>query len=169
MADDIRAMAAELARDPSSLVFLALGESLRATGQLDQAESVARSGIERHANMPDARDLYARILADRGEFELAQDEWDTALRLDQRHVGAHKGLGFLAFRRGDVNSSLEHLETALGVVHRCLERRVGLPPQREQATIVCLSLLGLASRSEDLRLSQMARRKVHELRRRALE
>ena len=115
MADDIRGMSAELARDPASLVFLALGEALRARGQMDQAQAVAIAGLERHPNLPDAHDLYARILVDHGDVEKAHDEWDIALRFDARHVGALKGLGFLAFRRGDVNMALDHLESALGV------------------------------------------------------
>src|SRR5262249_45577035 len=54
-------------------------------------------------------------LSDNGDIDRAREEWDAAHHLDQRHLGALKGLSFLAFRRGDVNSSLDLLETALGV------------------------------------------------------
>jgi predicted regulator of Ras-like GTPase activity (Roadblock/LC7/MglB family) len=35
------------------------------------------------------------------------------LELESRHLGAHKGLGFLSFRSGDLDSAMEHLELAL--------------------------------------------------------
>jgi tetratricopeptide (TPR) repeat protein len=113
MADDITALSAELAHDPSSLVFIELGEALRVRGQLDAATSVAATGLEHHPNLADAHDLYARILADAGDVERAADEWGIALSLEPQHAGAHKGLGFVNFRRGDMDGALEHLELAL--------------------------------------------------------
>ena len=68
MPDDIRQLSAQLAQDPSSLVFLRLGELLRRKGQLDLAHRVAIAGLERHPHHADAHDLYARILADKHDF-----------------------------------------------------------------------------------------------------
>lgn len=113
MSDDIRALSAELARDPASLVFVALGEALRVRGQLDAAAKVAVAGLEHHPNLADGHDLYARIMADAGDVERAADEWSIALALDARHAGAHKGLGFANYQRGDLDAALEHLELAL--------------------------------------------------------
>lgn len=113
MADDIRSLTAQLARDPGSLAFLQLGEALRAAGQLDAALRVAQAGLERHAAHPDAHDLKARILVDAGNVEGARDAWEQALDAAPRHVGALKGLAFLAFQEGDLDTALERLETAL--------------------------------------------------------
>ena len=113
MADDIRALSVELAGDPASLVFLRLGEALRRRGQAEAAARVAVAGLEQHPNLADAHDLYARILADLGDLERAQDEWGFALAIDPRHQGAHKGLGFLGFQRRDFDAALDHLELAL--------------------------------------------------------
>ena len=115
MADDIRALSAELARNPASLVFLTIAETLRRRGQLSAAERIAVTGLERHPHLADAHDVFARILVDLGHAERAQDEWSMALRLEPRHVGALKGLGFLAYRDGDLDEALERLETALSV------------------------------------------------------
>src|SRR6266567_1132208 len=102
----------ELAQDPDSLVFLRLGELLRHKGQLDTAHRVALTGLERHPHLPDAHDLYARILADKHDYERAFDEWDMALRIAPDHVGALKGLAFLYFKIGDVQQAAAHLEAA---------------------------------------------------------
>jgi predicted regulator of Ras-like GTPase activity (Roadblock/LC7/MglB family) len=112
MTDDIRAMSATLAEDPESLVFLDLGESLRRRGQLESALKVAMAGAARHPDLADARDLCARIHSDLGDGESAFDAWLDALQLDAAHLGAHKGLGFLYYRAGDLPRALRHLEVA---------------------------------------------------------
>jgi len=112
MADEIRTLSSQLAQDPDSLVFLRLGELLRQKGQLDTAHRVALTGLERHPHLPDAHDLYARILADKHDYERAFDEWDMALRIAPDHVGALKGLAFLYFKVGDVQQAAAHLEAA---------------------------------------------------------
>lgn len=115
MTDEISKLSEALARDPNSLAFVELGEALRLDGRLDDAVRAATEGLERHPNLPDGHDLYARILVDSGDFERARDEWDIALALDPRHVGALKGLAFLRFQEGDLDGALENLETALSV------------------------------------------------------
>ncbi|MEO8199108.1 MAG: tetratricopeptide repeat protein [Gemmatimonadota bacterium] len=112
MSDDIRGMSAELAADPTSLVFLRLGEALRQAGRLEPAAKVALQGLTRYPNLPEAHDLYARVLVDHQDLESAFDEWDTTLRLDPAHGGAHKGLAFLYWQAGDLASAKRHLEAA---------------------------------------------------------
>src|SRR5438128_5280826 len=114
MADDIKALSAELARDPDSLVFLRLGALLRHKGQVDAAHRVALTGLERHPHLADAHDLYARILADKHDYERAFDEWDMALRVAPTHVGALKGLAFLYFKIGDGEQAAVHFVAAQG-------------------------------------------------------
>lgn len=112
MADDVRALSAQLAQDPQSLVFLRLAEALRRKGQLDAALRVALNGLERHPHLADAHDLYARVLTDKHDYERAFDEWDMALRIAPNHTGALKGLAFLYFKVGDLGQAEAHLELA---------------------------------------------------------
>ena len=112
MVDDIRALSAQLAQDPQSLVFLRLGEALRRKGQLEAALRVAMNGLERHPHLADAHDLYARILTDKHNYERAFDEWDMAVRIAPHHTGALKGLAFLYFKVGDIEQAEAHLAAA---------------------------------------------------------
>ncbi|HEV2671018.1 MAG TPA: tetratricopeptide repeat protein [Gemmatimonadales bacterium] len=112
MADEIRALSAQLAQDPQSLVFLRLGEALRRKGQLDAAMRVATNGLERHPHLADAHDLYARVLTDKHDYEHAFDEWDMAVQIAPNHTGALKGLAFLYFKVGDIAQAEAHLEAA---------------------------------------------------------
>jgi tetratricopeptide (TPR) repeat protein len=70
------------------------------------------AGLIRYPDLADAHDLLARVLGDQGDLERAFDEWDIALRLDGRHAGAHKGIGFLYYVAGDLPKALRHLESA---------------------------------------------------------
>jgi len=112
MSDQIRRLSDELARDPSSLVFLQLGESLRTSGQLDVALRVSLRGLERHAYSAEAHDLLARICVDRGELQRALDEWDMVLRLAPEHSGARKGMGFVLYKQGRFSEAERYLREA---------------------------------------------------------
>lgn len=130
MADEIRRLSEELARDPASRVFLQLGEALRKGEQLDLALKVALRGLERHPHDADAHDLLARIAVDRGELERAFDEWDMVRRIAPHHLGARKGMGYVLFKQGRyaeaqtylteasaLDADDETVATALAMVH----------------------------------------------------
>ena len=109
MGSGIKALTAELARNPDSLVFLELAEALRVRGQLHGAAKVVVAGLARHPESADAHDEYARVLVDMGHLDQAFREWSAALEVDSRHLGAHKGLGFLCYRWSDLDGATEHL------------------------------------------------------------
>jgi tetratricopeptide (TPR) repeat protein len=112
MADDIRRWSDELARDPSSLVFLQLSEALRKQGQLEVAFKIAVRGLERHQQSPDAHDLVARIAVDRKDFDRAASEWETVLRISPENIGAMKGLGYVRFQQGRFEDAEQYLNRA---------------------------------------------------------
>lgn len=112
MSDDIRALTARLAEEPTSLAFLELAEALRRRGQFDAAGKVARGGLSRYPGLADAHDLMARILSDQGDLAGAFDAWADALRLDPMRTGALKGIAFLYFRAGDAPAAIDHLQRA---------------------------------------------------------
>lgn len=150
MSDEIRRWSDELARDPGSLVFLQLGESLRRQGQLDVALRIAARGLERHPDNADAHDLVARIAVDRGELAAATAEWEAVLRLDPNHLGALKGIGFVRFQEGrhadaegyltqvaalggaeDVQAALDHVRRTSAPIRAVDEETVSFgDPQR---------------------------------------
>jgi predicted regulator of Ras-like GTPase activity (Roadblock/LC7/MglB family) len=110
--DEIRRLSEELARNPSSPVFLPLGEALRRAGQLDLALHVAERGVQRHGHNAEAHDLLARIRVDRGELEQALSAWERVLEIAPGHVGARKGMGYVLFKQGRLSEAELHLSTA---------------------------------------------------------
>lgn len=113
MNDDVRKLSEALAKDPSSTVFLRLGELLRRRGQLELANRVATRGLERHSQRPDTHDLVARVALELGDFVRAKSEWETVLTMQPGHPGAQKGLGFLCFQQGELDAATRHLSAAL--------------------------------------------------------
>jgi len=111
-ANRVRRWSEELARDPNSFAFVKLADELRRRGELGEARAVAVRGLERHPYHADAHDALARVLADEGQTEAARDEWDMALRIDAGHLPSLKGLGFLAYRIGDLASAERYLRQA---------------------------------------------------------
>lgn len=112
MSDDVRRWSDALARDPSSTIFLQLGDALRRQGELELARRVAIRGLERHPHLAEAHDLLARISADAGDLERAFDEWDMVLRLAPNDAGALKGMGFVRFRQGELGDAERYLADA---------------------------------------------------------
>jgi predicted regulator of Ras-like GTPase activity (Roadblock/LC7/MglB family) len=100
MADLIREWSDELARDPSSLVFIPLADALRQQGELQLAQKFVIRGLQRHPHNAEAHDALARIMADLGDLQSAFDEWDMVARLQPGHVGAIKGMAFIRFQQG---------------------------------------------------------------------
>lgn len=95
-------LSAELAHTPGSTAFLHLADALRQKRSYLEARTIAERGLERHPYLPDAHDVLARICADSGDDERARDEWDMTLQLAPGHVGALKGLAYLAYRKGEL-------------------------------------------------------------------
>jgi tetratricopeptide (TPR) repeat protein len=139
MLEEIRRLSDELARDPSSLVFLPLAESLRKQGQLELALKITLRGLERHPHNAEAHDLLARIAIDRGDLQRAFDEWDMVLRFSPQHAGAMKGLAYVCFQQGRSEEAERYLRmaaehgdaealTALQNMRRAEERPVAAAP-----------------------------------------
>jgi tetratricopeptide (TPR) repeat protein len=110
--DDIRAMSDALAADPASLVFLPLGESLLARGDLTHAARVAQRGALRHPMRLEAHDLVARVALAMGDETRAEASWRTVLRLDPGFGTAHRGLGLVCYRQGRLEEARDHLSRA---------------------------------------------------------
>jgi len=115
VADDVRSLTAALARDPSSLRYADLAESLRRRGQRDEALRVALHGLARHPQHADGHDVLARIYSDLGDLDRAQLAWGKVLELAPEHPGALKGVAFVRFRQGDARAAVEALERALAI------------------------------------------------------
>jgi predicted regulator of Ras-like GTPase activity (Roadblock/LC7/MglB family) len=94
------------------MAFLELGERLRQRDQLAAAATVALAGLGHYPAVADAHDLLARIRADQGQDAEAIGAWRAALECDPDHVGARKGLAFIAFRARDFALAEQHLEAA---------------------------------------------------------
>ena len=98
--------------------FLNLGERLRQRGQFEAALSVAEAGVARYPSLAAAHDLVGRVRVDMGDDEAARTSWVATIECDPGHLGALKGLAFLAFRRNDFLEAEQRLERAAAAAPR---------------------------------------------------
>jgi predicted regulator of Ras-like GTPase activity (Roadblock/LC7/MglB family) len=98
---------------PTAPAFLDLGERLRQRGQLEAAATVTVVGLGHYPTLAAGHDLLGRIRADQGNDAAAEEAWRAALACEPAHVGALKGLAFLAFRAHDFAAAERHLEMAV--------------------------------------------------------
>lgn len=105
-------MSEQLAKDPTSLVFLPLAEALLARGDLAHAYRVARRGADRHAHRADVHDLVARVLLAQGDAAAAERAWHDSLAIVADFGPAHRGLGFLCYQQQRWADAEAHLARA---------------------------------------------------------
>lgn len=110
---EVRRWQDEVARDPGSPAFVPLADHYRSRGHLQVARRVCTRGLERQPDHVEAHYLLGRIHRDAGELELAGDEWDITLRLDNGHVAARRSIAFLSMEQGDRVAAERHLRRAL--------------------------------------------------------
>ena len=112
MRDEIARLSETVAREPAGMGWVALADALRRARQLDAARRMAERGLGRHPYAADGHDVLARIAADGGDLGRARDEWEMAVRLEPRHVGALLGLSWLALSSGDDGTARRWWESA---------------------------------------------------------
>lgn len=115
--DDLRQ---RLERDPGSRLFAHLAEELRKAGEVEEAISVARAGLEQHPSYPSARLTLGRALLDAGDAAAARAELETAVREAPDNILASRVLGEALEALGDLGA-------ALGRYRRTLEMAPGDP------------------------------------------
>lgn len=119
------------------MAFLELGERLRQRGQYAAAATVVLAGLAHYPAAADAHDLLARVRADQSDDLAATNAWHAALECDPDHVGARKGLAFVAFRARDLAAAERHLDIAAmhaphdASILNALDRLRALQPSRE--------------------------------------
>lgn len=91
-------------RDPGSLAFVPLGESLRRRGDLEEAIRIARAGLEHKPNHSSGHLVLGRCFFDKGEFSEAIREFEEVISLDSKNALALRLLGLALKAKGWANS-----------------------------------------------------------------
>lgn len=94
-------------RDPEGRVFAPLADAYRRVGDLDQALEVLDDGLGRHAGFAPGHVVAGWVRRARGERGQAEQEFRTALDLDEENTEALRGLGEIAAERGDPRGAAE--------------------------------------------------------------
>lgn len=87
-------------KTPGSLAFVPLAEALRRRGDLDEAITVSRSGLDARPNHSSAHLVLGRCLFDKGDFSEAIREFEEVVSLDPRNALALRMLGLALKGKG---------------------------------------------------------------------
>jgi tetratricopeptide (TPR) repeat protein len=109
----IRRLEERLARDPNSLAFAALADAYRKVGRVSEAIALCRDGLGRIPHYTTARLVLAKSLIDQGDEPAALAELHTVVAGAPRDAEAHRLIGDIHRRAGQIDEAVAHLERAL--------------------------------------------------------
>lgn len=128
------------AEHPEGRFFVPLANAYRKMGDLDTAEALLRSGVERHPDYLSAHIVLGRCLADRGAVREAEEEFRLVLSEDSQNLIALRTLGELAAAEGRTSEAAEWYRELLAVdpmnedARQALESLSGAPAPPELET-----------------------------------
>jgi len=96
-----------------SLAMMRLGEIYIGKGKAEEAVKLYRQGITNDPRNPEMYYGYGLALRLRGMNELAIQQFEAALEIDPKHVGAHIGRAAVMFDLGKIPEAFAELDKAL--------------------------------------------------------
>lgn len=126
MNDKIAELRARASADPRSRHFYPLGEELRKSGALDEAESVLREGLATHPNYLSAWISLGRVLRDQNKHREAIDILQRAFSLDGSNVVTARLMAESYLELGERVEAIKKFKLV----------RALLPPDEEVAEII---------------------------------
>jgi tetratricopeptide (TPR) repeat protein len=112
---EIAELTKKLEENPDSLVFAPLADAHRKSGQLEEALSICKKGLEKHPNYTSARVVLGRVFQDQGKTEEASSEFKKVLDSDPENIQAHSLLGSLFIQKGDHQAAIEEFQKVLSL------------------------------------------------------
>ncbi|HVZ79619.1 MAG TPA: tetratricopeptide repeat protein [bacterium] len=113
LSPEIAELKKKLEENPDSLVFAPLADNYRKSGQLDEALSICKRGLEKHPNYTSARVVLGRVFQDQGKTDEAQTEFKKVLDSDPENIQAHSLLGSLFIQKGEHQAAIEEFQKVL--------------------------------------------------------
>jgi predicted regulator of Ras-like GTPase activity (Roadblock/LC7/MglB family) len=109
---DVQRWSDEVARNPRSLAFLPLARAYRRRGLRDAAIQLCLRGLEHHPSNVEGHSVLALLYLERGDQQLAADEWSMVLRMDPDNFEALRGMGFCYLEQDRLSKARQMLERA---------------------------------------------------------
>ena len=111
----IKSFQQELARDPSSLVFISLAETLNRQKRFEEAAVVAKAGLQYHEDSVSGLLALAVALAGTQDIHGSTERIKTALSIDKENPRALALMGTLLLEKGLAHRSVQFFQQAVRV------------------------------------------------------
>ena len=110
---EINELKKKLEENPDSLVFAPMADAYRKQGNIDEALTVCKKGLEKHPSYTSARVVLGRIYQEKGKTEDAVLEFKKVLELDSENLMAHSLLGSIFMIKSDYQAAIEEYQKIL--------------------------------------------------------
>lgn len=110
---EINELKKKLEENPESPVFVPLADAYRKQGNLQEALSVCKKGLEKHPSNTSARVVLGRIFKEQGKIEDAASEFRKVLEVDPENLMAHSSLGAIFMDKNDYQAAIEEYQKIL--------------------------------------------------------
>lgn len=90
-----------------------MADAYRKQGNLQEALSVCKKGLEKHPSNTSARVVLGRIFKEQGKVEDAASEFRKVLEVDPENLMAHSSLGSIFMDKNDYQAAIEEYQKIL--------------------------------------------------------
>src|SRR5579859_7513984 len=113
---EINELKKKLEENSDSLVFAPLADAYRKQGNLEEAFSVCKKGLEKHPSYTSARVVLGRIYQEQGKAAEAEAEFKKVLEVDPENLMAHSLLGSIFMGKNDYQAAIEEYQKILTLI-----------------------------------------------------
>lgn len=113
LSPEIEKLAEKLAKDPSSKLFLPLGEEYAKGGMLEEAITVLKDGLKHHPNYISARVALGKVYLKKGLTKEALEEFKRVVTANPDNLLAHKKLVEIHNKLGNIKDAIKSCNTIL--------------------------------------------------------
>lgn len=112
---EIEKLSEKYAKDPKSRVFAPLGDAYRRSKLYDEAINILKKGLELYPNYVSAHLVLGRCYYEKNMYQLAKDEFEKVLQLDQQNLVALNFLGDILANTGNKDEAIETYKQILEI------------------------------------------------------
>lgn len=103
----------KLEENPDSLVFALLADAYRKRGNLNQAQEICQTGLQKHPNYTLAQIVLGRIFLEQKKIDEALSEFKKVIETDPENIMAHSILGSLHIEKKEYQEAIEEYQKVL--------------------------------------------------------
>ncbi|HXC61302.1 MAG TPA: tetratricopeptide repeat protein [Nitrospiria bacterium] len=113
LSPEILKLSERLAEDPTSKLFMPLGEEYFKAGMLEEAVMVLMDGLKAHPGFTSAHVTLGKVYLEKGQFKEAKEQFETAIQSSPDNLLAHRKLVKIYSEEGAIQKAIQSCRVIL--------------------------------------------------------